>query len=121
MFISMGHRHREAQKVSQNEKADNLIQHNILDKLFYFTVFQFCNIFLCLFPKLSGKIKVKEQFFVYDGHTMIADVGGYLGLLLGQSILSVYKYLAPRIYRGITRARYGRGRETSKTDLRSKV
>ncbi len=30
-----------------------------------------------------------EQFVVYDGDSFIADVGGYLGLLLGHSLLSV--------------------------------
>ncbi len=38
----------------------------------------------------SGKYEVKEQFFVYDQNSFIADVGGYLGLLLGQSMFSIF-------------------------------
>ena len=33
----------------------------------------------------------EKEVLVYDGNNFIADVGGYLGLLLGVSILSVYK------------------------------
>ena len=32
----------------------------------------------------------KEQYLIYDFDSFIADVGGYLGLLLGFSILSLY-------------------------------
>ncbi len=30
-----------------------------------------------------GEIVVEEEFYLYDGDNLIADVGGYLGLLLG--------------------------------------
>ena len=30
------------------------------------------------------------QFVTYDANDFIADVGGYLGLLMGQSILALY-------------------------------
>ena len=30
------------------------------------------------------------QFITYDANDLIADVGGYLGLLMGQSILALY-------------------------------
>ena len=33
---------------------------------------------------------VREEYIVYDTSNFIADVGGYLGLLLGHSILSIY-------------------------------
>ncbi len=33
---------------------------------------------------------VEEEAYVYDGDNLIADVGGYLGLLLGASIMSFY-------------------------------
>ena len=33
---------------------------------------------------------VKEEYILYDTDSFIADVGGYLGLLLGHSMLSIY-------------------------------
>ena len=32
----------------------------------------------------------EEQYFIYDINSFIADVGGYMGLLLGSSILSLF-------------------------------
>ena len=32
--------------------------------------------------------KVHEEYYVYDGGDFIADIGGFLGLLLGYSITS---------------------------------
>ena len=41
--------------------------------------------------KLQGPdIKVHEEYIVYDFNSFIADVGGYMGLLLGFSILGLY-------------------------------
>ena len=34
---------------------------------------------------------VKEQYVIYDGNSFVADVGGYLGLLLGHSLLGIFK------------------------------
>ena len=39
----------------------------------------------------TTKHVVKEQYVVYDGNTFVADVGGYLGLLLGHSLLGIYR------------------------------
>ena len=36
---------------------------------------------------------VKEQFYIYDNANLIADFGGYLGLLLGYSLLGFYDSL----------------------------
>ena len=33
---------------------------------------------------------MKEQYFIYDGNALIADIGGYLGLLLGLSIFGIF-------------------------------
>ncbi len=44
----------------------------------------------------TGTYEVREQYFIYDGNTFIADIGGYLGLLLGHSILSIVQFLAQR-------------------------
>ena len=34
--------------------------------------------------------KEEEQYIIYDMNSFIADVGGYMGLLLGSSLLSLY-------------------------------
>ena len=39
----------------------------------------------------TGKYEEKEQYVVYDTDSFIADVGGFLGLLLGHSMLSLYQ------------------------------
>ena len=33
---------------------------------------------------------MKEQYFIYDVNALIADIGGYLGLLLGFSIFGIF-------------------------------
>ena len=38
----------------------------------------------------DGSYSVREEYIVYDMSNFIADVGGYLGLLMGHSILSIY-------------------------------
>jgi hypothetical protein len=35
---------------------------------------------------------VQEEYWLYPFESFIADVGGYLGLLLGASILSLVEY-----------------------------
>ena len=42
----------------------------------------------------DGHYSVREEYIVYDTSNFIADVGGYLGLLVGQSILSIYYWSA---------------------------
>ena len=37
-----------------------------------------------------GEYEVTEEYFLYDMDSFIPDVGGYLGLLLGYSLLSMY-------------------------------
>ena len=55
-------------------------------------------------PSMTGKcgiavffakdmFPVKEHFYVYDGGSLFADVGGYLGLLLGYSLFGFYDTL----------------------------
>ena len=41
----------------------------------------------------KDKFQVKEQFYIYDDANLIADFGGYLGLLLGYSLLGFYDTL----------------------------
>ena len=38
----------------------------------------------------TGKYKKKSYYYTYDWSTFVADVGGYMGLLLGHSLLSFY-------------------------------
>ena len=33
---------------------------------------------------------LREEYVVYDSDSFIADVGGFFGLLLGQSLLGIY-------------------------------
>ena len=46
------------------------------------------------FYSLSYKIPVYTQVFDYTGSDFIADAGGYLGLLLGTSALSIYREMS---------------------------
>ena len=39
---------------------------------------------------VSNKVTVKGEYYTYDTANIIADFGGYLGLLLGYSILGFY-------------------------------
>ena len=43
-----------------------------------------------IFRLEDGSFKLQEEYIVYDINDFIADVGGYLGLLLGHSMLSIY-------------------------------
>ncbi len=46
--------------------------------------------FVLRFMFSSGKYEEREQYYVYDIDSLIADVGGYMGLLLGHSLYSLY-------------------------------
>ena len=41
-----------------------------------------------VFP-MEGSVTVVEEKWLYDKDDFIADVGGYLGLLLGASVISI--------------------------------
>ena len=43
------------------------------------------------FRILDNSYKVEEQYLLYQMDSFIADVGGYMGLLLGISLLSLYR------------------------------
>lgn len=51
--------------------------------------------FIILDPTYTTKV----QYAVYDHNNLIADIGGYLGLLLGQSILTFYDLVVEWIVR----------------------
>ncbi len=44
----------------------------------------------------SGRHLVREEYYRYGFNSFIADVGGYLGLLLGHSILSIFSKATER-------------------------
>ena len=42
----------------------------------------------------DGMYNLNEEYLVYNFNNMVADIGGYLGLLLGHSMFSVYSMSA---------------------------
>ena len=51
----------------------------------------------------SNRFLTRQQYYTYDYPDLIADFGGFLGLLLGHSILSLYDrvfYLFSRLELG---------------------
>ena len=50
-----------------------------------------------LFSFRDGQYNLHEEYFVYDGDALIADIGGFLGLLLGHSLLSMYHISAMKM------------------------
>ena len=47
----------------------------------------------------DASFEEKKQFLVYDFNSIIADVGGFMGLLLGFSMLSIYSELEKLVRR----------------------
>ena len=45
-------------------------------------------VFECFFGK--DRFPIREQYSTYDFQNLLADFGGYLGLLLGYSLLGFY-------------------------------
>ena len=39
------------------------------------------------------EISVEEEVYLYDGLSFFGEVGGYMGLYLGFSLLSIYKHV----------------------------
>lgn len=48
----------------------------------------------------NTNFKVREQYYTYDWIDLFSDFGGYMGLLLGASMLSFYD-LARGIYKRV--------------------
>ena len=46
----------------------------------------------------KDRFTVKQQYYTYDFQNFLADFGGYLGLLLGYSILGIYDTLVKLVY-----------------------
>ena len=49
----------------------------------------------------------EEQYYVYDFDSFFADVGGYMGLLLGSSVLSMYDVVGSWINVGKCKSFFG--------------
>jgi hypothetical protein len=47
----------------------------------------------------SGSYEEKVYNYSYDSNTFLSDIGGYLGLLLGNSLLSFYDKIFAGIHR----------------------
>ena len=45
----------------------------------------------------KGRYEEMEEYLIYDFNSFIADVGGYLGLLLGQSLYGIYQMGASKL------------------------
>ena len=43
------------------------------------------------FSFMDGGFDMKEEIYIYDSISLVADCGGYMGLLLGCSFLSIYQ------------------------------
>ena len=43
------------------------------------------------FSYMDGGFDMKEEIYIYDSISLVADCGGYMGLLLGCSFLSIYQ------------------------------
>ena len=50
-----------------------------------------------LFSFRDGQYNLHEEYYVYDKESLIADIGGFLGLLLGHSLLSMYHITAMKM------------------------
>ncbi len=50
----------------------------------------------------DGEVEVRTETLVYGWMDLVAEVGGYLGLLLGASVLSAYDFFANKKYVKVT-------------------
>ena len=78
---------------SRNEIHSKLVarDNNIEKSPFYSSLYHLEQDYVIMrFFYASNKITSKEEYYTYDTSNLIADFGGYLGLLLGYSILGFY-------------------------------
>lgn len=60
------------------------------------------------FSLTKQEFKVETEVYTYDGNSFIADVGGFLGLLLGMGILNIYDLAMKWVEEFIILCRTGR-------------
>ena len=70
-------------------------QDNMLDDSKNVAEFRF------VYPR--GEYDLREEYYIYNWGSFIADVGGYLGLLLGSSALSMYHIITPLLIKQMRR------------------
>ena len=75
---------------TRNEISAKLVDTDIIGKNHYYYHEGMENYAIMMFYYANNKIRVKEEYYTYDMSNLIADFGGYLGLLLGYSILGFY-------------------------------
>ena len=61
------------------------------------------------FKILDRSFKEEEQYLIYDTGSFIADVGGYMGLLLGCSLMSLYSEMEAFLKKLFCRPQSGNG------------
>ena len=75
---------------TRNEISAKLVDTDIIGKNHAYYQEGMGNNAIMMFYYANNKIRVKEEYYTYDISNLIADFGGYLGLLLGYSILGFY-------------------------------
>ena len=65
-----------------------------------------CQVHLKL-QMLDSSYKEEEQYVIYDTASFIADVGGYMGLLLGSSLLSLYMAIEACLRKAVGKPKRG--------------
>ena len=65
-----------------------------------------CQVHLKL-QMLDSAYKEEEQYVIYDTASFIADVGGYMGLLLGSSLLSLYMAIEACLRKAVGKPKRG--------------
>ena len=55
---------------------------------------------------MNTDLIVRKEYFTYDINSLIADIGGYLGLLLGYSILSIYEWIIRNICKAVKKVEH---------------
>ena len=58
-----------------------------------------------MFSIARSKHEVREHYSIYDRNSFIADIGGYLGLLLGHSLFGIYWAVKDYIFSRVARRR----------------
>ena len=60
------------------------------------------------FQIIDRSFEEKEQYVIYDTDSFFADIGGYMGLLLGSSFISLYNEIEALLRRLLCGSRRGR-------------
>ena len=74
------------------EKDQYLVSADPIEKKFQGGNYKQCE-YHVRFKIMDRSYEEEEQYVIYDTNSFFADVGGYMGLLLGSSLLSLYKEL----------------------------